>query len=182
MKAFGAGEIEIGLIDRDHFHDRRESGEDGGDAVAPLGIFFVVAIEEDGMRTEAARGAEGHGGVNAVFARLVTGSGDDTALVGAAAYYNRFAAKVGSVEEFDGDKECVHIHVENGTVEERILGLRGGVVLGAEAGKVRHRDSVRRNYEIRQWRRKGLQSESSLWNDFGGFSARVFEKQVRTWK
>jgi hypothetical protein len=98
MEAFRAGEIEVGFVDGDHFDDWRKLGEDGGDAVAPFGIFFVVAIEEDGMGAEAAGGAEGHGGVDAELAGFVAGGGDDAALIGAAANYNGLAAKVGSVE------------------------------------------------------------------------------------
>jgi hypothetical protein len=49
MKTLGAGKIEIGFINGDHFHDGRKLGEDGGDTVAPFFVFTVVAIEEDRM-------------------------------------------------------------------------------------------------------------------------------------
>ena len=114
MEALGAGEVEIGFVDGNHFDDGREFREDGGDAIAPFGIFFVVAVEKNGVRAEAARGAERHGGVDTEFAGFVAGGGDDAALVGAAADDYRFAAKIGAVEEFDGDEEGVHVHVEDG--------------------------------------------------------------------
>ena len=98
VETLGAGEIEVGFVDGDHFDDGGKLGEDGGDAIAPFRIFFVVAIEEDGMGAEAAGGAERHGGVDAELASFVAGGGDNAALIGAAANYNGLASKVGSVE------------------------------------------------------------------------------------
>jgi hypothetical protein len=94
------------------------------------------------VRTKTAGGAQGHGGVDAEFAGFVAGGGNDAALVGAAADDNRLAAKIGALEEFDGDEEGVHVDVEDGRVGG---GLRriGGVVLGSEACEVRHGISVR---------------------------------------
>jgi len=91
-----------------------------------------MAVEEDGMGAEAARGAQGHGGMDAELASFVAGSGDDAALVGAAADNNGHAAEVGALEEFDGDEEGVHVHVEDGG-DRRRFGAVGGVVFGAEA-------------------------------------------------
>jgi hypothetical protein len=141
MEAFGAGEIEVGFVDGDHFDDGGKSGEDGGHAIAPFRIFFVVAIEENGMGAEAAGGAERHGGVDAELACFVAGGGDNAALVGAAADYNGLAAEVGSVEQFDGDEESVHVHVEDGGVKRRLLLFSGGMFC-AEAGEVGHGTSV----------------------------------------
>lgn len=146
VKALGAREIEIGFVDGNHFDDGREFGEDGGDAIAPFGIFFVVAIEKDGVGAEAAGGTQGHGGVDAEFAGFVTGGGDDAALVWAATDNHRFAAEVGAVEEFDGDEEGIHVDVEDGGDGSGILSVLdwwGGVVFGSEACQVRHGISVR---------------------------------------
>jgi hypothetical protein len=68
VEAFGAGEVEIGFVNRNHFDDRGEFRKDGGYVVARFGIFFVVAIVENGVRAEASSGAEGHGGMDAEFA------------------------------------------------------------------------------------------------------------------
>ena len=125
VEAFGAGEIEVGFVDGDHFDDGGKFGEDGGDAIAPFRIFFVMAVEEDGMGAEAACSAERHGGVDAELAGFVAGGGDNAALIGAAADYDGLAAKVGAVEEFDGDEEGVHVHVEDGGVEGG-FGASGG--------------------------------------------------------
>ena len=72
-----------------------------------------MAVEEDGMGAEAARGAQGHGGMYAELASFVAGGGDDAALVGAATDNNGLAAEVGAVEEFDGDEECIHVDVSD---------------------------------------------------------------------
>jgi hypothetical protein len=142
VEAFGAGEVEIGFVDGNHFNDGREFRKDGGDAIAPFGIFFMMAVEEDGVRAEAAGGAQGHGGVDAEFAGFVAGGGDNAALVWAAADDNGLAAEVGAVEEFDGDEEGVHVDVEDGGDGWSFRGV-GGVVFGSEAGQVRHGISVR---------------------------------------
>jgi len=141
-EAFGAGEVEIGFVDGNHFDDGREFREDRGDTIAPFGIFFVVAVEEDSVGTEASRGAKGHCGVDAEFAGFVAGGGDDATLIGTAADDYGFAAEVGAVEELDGDEEGVHVHVEDGGHRRGFCGV-GGVVFGAEACQVRHGISVR---------------------------------------
>jgi hypothetical protein len=76
------------------------------------------------------------------FAGFVAGGGNDAALVGAAADDNGLAAEVGALEEFDGDEEGVHVHVEDGGLR-RVFGGVGGVVFGAEASQVRHGVRVR---------------------------------------
>ena len=142
VEAFCAGEVEIGFVNRNHFDDWREFRENRGDAIAPFGILFVVAVEEDGVRAEAAGGAQRHGGVDTEFARFVAGGGDYAALVGAAADYYGFAAEIGTVEELDGDEEGVHVDVEDGGDRRGFRGV-GGVVFGSEACQVRHGISVR---------------------------------------
>jgi hypothetical protein len=94
------------------------------------------------VRAEASGGAQGHGGVDAEFAGFVAGGGDNAALVGTAADDNGLAAEVGTIEEFDGDEECVHVHVEDGRHGWEFGGV-GGVVLSTEASQVRHGVRVR---------------------------------------
>jgi hypothetical protein len=98
VQAFGTGEIEISFVDGDHFDDRREFRQDRGNAIAPFGVFFVVAVEKDGVGAKASGGAEGHGGVDAEFAGFVAGGGNDSTLVRAATNHNGLAAEVGAVE------------------------------------------------------------------------------------
>ncbi len=132
MQALGAGEVEIRFVDGSHFDDGRELAEDCGNAIAPFRIFFVMTIEEDGVRTEFPGGAERHRGLDTVFAGFVAGGGNYAALIGTAAYYYWFATEVGAIEKFYGDEEGVHIHVEDGGVEREVA-LIEGVVFGTEA-------------------------------------------------
>jgi hypothetical protein len=52
------------------------------------------------VRTQATGSAKGHGGLDSELARFIARGGNDTALVGASTYNDRFAAEIGSVEEF----------------------------------------------------------------------------------
>ena len=113
VHAFRAGKIEIGFVHRDHFNDGREAREDGSDAIAPLGVFRVMAVKKNCVGAEFPGGAQRHCGMDSVFARFVTGRGNYAALVGTSADDNWFAAQVGAVEKLDGNEEGVHVHVEN---------------------------------------------------------------------
>jgi hypothetical protein len=70
--------------------------------------------------------------MDAELTGFVAGGRDNTALVGPAADDHGFAAEVGAVEEFHGNEESVHVHVEDGGVEGKFA-LLGGIVFGAEA-------------------------------------------------
>ena len=168
VEALGAGEVEVGFVDGNHLDDGREFGEDGGDAVAPFGIFFMVAVEENSMRAEAPRSAQGHGGVDAEFAGFVAGGGDDTALVWPAADDNGFATEIGAFEEFDRDEEGVHVHVEDGGHGGH-YSVVGGVVFGAEACQIWHGVRVRLH--------GGGDNESDM---TGGHARFVHELRLRT--
>ena len=113
VQALGAGEIEIGFVDRGHFHDGRIFREDCGDAIAPLAVEIVVAVEKNGLRAKLRGGAQRHGGMNAETARLVAGGGNDAALVALPADDHRLAAQLRAREQFDGDEERVHIDVKD---------------------------------------------------------------------
>jgi hypothetical protein len=80
--------------------------------------------------------------MDAKFAGFVAGGRDYAALVGTAADDNGLAAEIGALEEFDGDEEGVHIHVEDGRMGGSFRYI-GGVVFGSEAREVRHGISVR---------------------------------------
>ena len=101
-----------------------------------------MAVEENGVGAEASRGAQGHGGVDAEFAGFVAGGGDDAALIGTAANDHGFAAKIGALEQFDGDEEGVHVHVEDGRPGRNFRSVTS-ILFGAEACQVRHWISVR---------------------------------------
>jgi len=142
VKALGAREIEMGLVNGNHFHDGRELAEDGGDAIAPFAVFFVVPVEKDRVGAETRGGAQRHRGMDAELASFVAGSGDDAALIGPAADDHGSAAKVRALQEFHGDEEGVHVHVEDGRMQGSISHF-GGIVFSAKASEVRHAVSVR---------------------------------------
>ena len=55
--------------------------------------------------------------MDAIRARFIAGRGDDAALIGTPADNYGLAAKVGTVEELDGDEESIHVHMEDGGVQ-----------------------------------------------------------------
>src|SRR3984957_12638097 len=72
VQAFRAGQIEISLVDRNHFDDWRKLAKDRRDAIAPFAVFVVVAVEENSVRAELACGSQRHCRVHAKFSRFVT--------------------------------------------------------------------------------------------------------------
>lgn len=101
-----------------------------------------MAVEENRVGAETPGGTKRHGGVNPESASFIAGRRDYASLVGPATDDDGLAAEFGAIEEFDGDKKGVHIHMEDGGVEGNLLRF-GGIVLGAEAGEVRHGISLR---------------------------------------
>jgi len=54
--------------------------------------------------------------MDAELTGFVAGGGDDAALIRSAADDNRLTAEIGALEEFHGDEESVHVHMEDGGV------------------------------------------------------------------
>jgi ribosomal protein L19 len=81
--------------------------------------------------------------MDAELTGFVAGGGNDTALIGPTAYDHRFAAKFGALEEFDGDEKGVHVHVEDGRVQGKVVHF-SGIVFGSETSEVRHAFTVRK--------------------------------------
>ena len=99
-------------------------------------------LEEYGLGAEASGGAQGHGGVDAVAPRLVAGGANHAALVRLAADNHRQAAQLGALEQLDGNKERVHIHVQDGSGKLCGVAGRGAFrrfFLCPETGELRHR-------------------------------------------
>src|SRR6202012_370549 len=71
VQAFRAREIEISLIDRNHFHDRRKLSEDRRDAIAPLAVLVVMAVQKNSVWAKLPGGSQRHRRVHAEFSRLV---------------------------------------------------------------------------------------------------------------
>src|SRR6266480_441593 len=142
VQAPGAREIEISLVNRNHLDGRRKLSEDGRNSVAPLRIFSVVAVKENGVRTQPPSRSKRHRGVNPEFPRFVTGGRNHAALVRPPADHHRPAAKLRPLEQFHRNEKRVHVHVQNA----RWLFVRSRfdrVVLGAESREVRHAPSLR---------------------------------------
>jgi hypothetical protein len=114
IEALGAGDIEIGFVDGGHFDQRGKVLEHGVDLLRIFAVAGGVAVDEDGLRAEFVCGAQGHGGVDAEFARGVGGGGNYAALVGAAADDDGLAFEGRVVELFHGNEEGVHVDVEEG--------------------------------------------------------------------
>src|SRR5438552_11050453 len=113
VQSFGTGEIEVGFVNRNHFNDRRKLREDGRDAVAPLSVFFVMAVQENSVRAKPSRSAQRHRGMNAVFPRFIARRGNYAALVRPPAHDYRLATKLRAIEQFHGDEKRVHVDVKD---------------------------------------------------------------------
>jgi len=96
-----------------------------------------MAIQENCVRTEPSRRSKRHRGVNAVFPRLVARGGHDAALIRASADNHRLASKLRPIEQFHGDEEGVHVHVEDGCCRLR-RPLIERAMLGSKSREVRH--------------------------------------------
>src|SRR6266481_1085888 len=145
VQSLGSGEIEVGLVDRNHFDDRRKFRKNGGDAVAPFPIFFVMAVEKNRVWAESSRGAQRHRGMDAILSRFVARGGNNAALIGTPADYNRLAAKFWQIHQFHRDEKRVHVHME-----DRRCRLRRPLVerpmLGPKSREVRHALSLRSDF------------------------------------
>jgi hypothetical protein len=111
------------------------------------------------VRAEFGRCAERHGAANAEFTRFVAGGCYDPARVARAADDHGRAAKVWTIEQFDGYEERIHIDMKDGGSE------RGGwnsaygrqcVVFCAELSQLGHEavmEFIARRREFESWTR-----------------------------
>ncbi len=160
MEPARSRKVEIGLIDGSHLHHRRKCREDGGDAIAPFRVEIVAAFQENGMRAELSRGAQGHGRMDAIAASLVTRRRHDSPAIRLSAHNHGLATQLGMFEQLDRNKECIHVHMQNGCC---VQPKRGGLALGTEMGKSGHeprrslshrvssRGNCRREVRVRTW-------------------------------
>src|SRR6267378_2244068 len=137
VQSLGAGEIEIGFVDRDHFDDWREFRENARDAIAPLRIFFVVAIQKNRVRAQPSRRSKRHRGVNPEFPRFIARGGNDAALIGSSANHNWFASQFRPLEQFHRNEERVHVYMKDGCRRLARPFLKRAV-LSSESRQVRH--------------------------------------------
>ena len=91
MQALGAGHVEISLVDRSHFDQRRKVAEH---FVHLRGIFAIalrMSIHKDCLRTEFRRRPQRHGRVHAKFPRRVGCGRDHSPFVALPADYDGLA-------------------------------------------------------------------------------------------
>ncbi len=72
-----------------------------------------MSFQENGVRAEFSCGAQGHRRMNPIFPGFVACGRNNATLIGTAAYYNGFSAKFRPIEQFHGDEESVHVHVQD---------------------------------------------------------------------
>jgi hypothetical protein len=56
----GRGHIEERFVERDRLDERRSLGEEGHDGIGRRFVLLAIAGNEDGIRTQPARGLERH--------------------------------------------------------------------------------------------------------------------------
>ena len=117
VEAFGSGHIQIGFVDRSHFHLRGECAEDFVGLLRKFAIAVGMSVDEDGVRAELGGGAQRHGGMDSELAGRIGSGGDDSAFVALASDDDGLAFERGIVELFHGDEEGVHVDVEDGAGE-----------------------------------------------------------------
>ena len=112
MQALGAGQVQIGFVDRRHLHFRREALQHFINLVRVFDVALAVAVDEDRLGAEFVGGPQGHGRVHAELARRVRCRRDHAALVGPPADHHRLAFERRIEQLFDGDEERVHVEME----------------------------------------------------------------------
>lgn len=76
-------------------------------------IACMAACGPNGVGAQTCRGARGHGGMHAVFARFVGGGRDHAALGGVAPYDDGLAAPLGVIVLFNGSEERIEVHKQD---------------------------------------------------------------------
>ena len=108
IQAFGAGEVEIEIVERGGFHGGRVGFQDAADALGKFGVVLVLAGNDNRLGANAQRVAEAHGGFHTAEFGFVAGGGHH-----AAAHQHGLAAQLRVQHLLDGSEEGVHIHVDN---------------------------------------------------------------------
>ncbi len=113
VQPLGARQVQIRLVHRSHFHHRRIFSQDRRDAVAPLRIQVMPAVEKYRVRAEPRGRAQRHRRMYAVLSRFVAGRGNHAALVRLAANDHGLAAQFGTIQQLHRNKKRVHIHMQD---------------------------------------------------------------------
>ena len=112
---FLAGQVQVGLVQRDRLDERRVAVEDPEDRLRGLAIGGEVAGHEDRGGAEAAGPAEGHRRPHPEGARLVRGGGHHAAFPGhpGAANNHRLPTKLGAAQLFHRGVEGIEVDVHD---------------------------------------------------------------------
>src|SRR5882724_9261431 len=108
IEAFGAGEVEVKVVQRGGFHRGCVGFEDTPHALGKIGVVLILSGDDDGLRADAQGFAEAHGGFYAEEFCFVAGRSD-----AAASYQHGLAAQLGIEDLLDGGEKGVDVHVNN---------------------------------------------------------------------
>jgi hypothetical protein len=128
-----AGHVEERLVQADRLHQWRERLEDLHHSSAHLAVVLMVAWEEHGVRTQAARPSRRHRGMDPVVPRLVARGGDHAALTGAADDH-RLTAQLRTAQQLDGHEERVHVDMQDRAIRHHDSPTRNRALSGQPAG------------------------------------------------
>jgi hypothetical protein len=128
METLGAGEVQVGLVERRHHDGGREALEHAVDGAGRGAVVRERALEEGRLRAEAHRLADRHAGVDPEAARPVGGGLHHAALVAASADHQQLdVAQLGMSLATHLDEKGVEVDVENarahGTAKFSLLGF-----------------------------------------------------------
>ena len=73
----------------------------------------MAAWGPNGVGAQTRRGARGHGGMHAIFARFVGGGRDHASFGGVASYDDGLAAPLGVIVLFNGSEERIEVHEQD---------------------------------------------------------------------
>ena len=107
------GQVQVGLVNRRHFDERRESFQNSLD---PAGVFQVlvrVSLEKHSLRTAPMRLPQRHGRVDAELPGGIRRSRHDAALSRPSTHHDRPPLERRVRELLYGHEERVHVEVEN---------------------------------------------------------------------
>ena len=108
IKALGAGEVHVKVVERGGFHRRRVGLEDAAHALGKIRVVLVLPGHDDGFRANTQRFAEAHRGFHAEHLRLVACRSHT-----AAPHQHGLAAQPGIQHLLDRSEKRVHVHVHD---------------------------------------------------------------------
>ena len=174
MQPLATRQIEIGFVNRNHFHRGREFVKELAQPLGIISVSLVVAAQENRLGAKALGGADGHGGMDAVLARFVACRRHHAAPVRIGAHHHWLALERRVFELLHGNKKGVHVDVKNLT--DQVPGARG---LGLGTHPVHIHFSLRSSEAIRACNMRPTCSAIDKMS-LAGCSARSFKRQANS--